>query len=91
MGNGPTLVVANPNQNIALPCIAMGNPSNLDYRWIRVAPVGASLPPNATQFANGTLLIPDVSVNYDGVYSCIANNSIGNRNRNITVRITGKF
>ncbi|EDV19465.1 uncharacterized protein TRIADDRAFT_62089 [Trichoplax adhaerens] len=88
LGNGPTLVVANRSQDITLPCIAMGNPSNLTYNWIRITPQGAEMPPNAIQFPNATLFISNASVSYDGVYSCRANNDIGIASRNVTVRIT---
>ena len=82
-------VVANHSGSLVLTCVAFGVPAP-SVQWERF---GAEIPESAivswisddVEFISSTLELCDLQISDSGLYSCIANNSVGEIQHNFTV------
>lgn len=80
-------IVVNPGQTVTLVCVSTGGEPTPVLTWVRN---GDELPAKSV-LKSGTLTIPGISVEEAGVYSCVADNNVGNqakKSSNIVVRGT---
>ncbi|XP_037098206.1 MAM domain-containing glycosylphosphatidylinositol anchor protein 2 isoform X3 [Syngnathus acus] len=79
-------LVVNPGETATLVCVASGGDPPPALRWLRP---GREPLPKKSRAQGGKLTIPSVTVDDGGVYSCLADNHVGNAARksaNILVR-----
>lgn len=78
-------IVANPGQTVVLVCIISGGEPTPTLTWVR----NNEELPKKSNLNSETLTIPAISTEDAGVYSCVANNNVGNpakKSTNIVVR-----
>ena len=74
---------------LELNCSSSGSPE-LQYRWYRnTSSIQTIFPANTTSDSK-ILIISNVTVNNEGVYSCIVSNEQGNSSYDILITIVGK-
>ncbi|KAL4613096.1 MAM domain-containing glycosylphosphatidylinositol anchor protein 2 isoform X3 [Arapaima gigas] len=67
-------IVVNPGQTVTLVCITSGGEPMPTLTWVR----NTDLLPNKSVLNGGTLTLPAITSEDAGVYSCVANNNVGN-------------
>ncbi|XP_064185854.1 MAM domain-containing glycosylphosphatidylinositol anchor protein 2 isoform X1 [Anguilla rostrata] len=72
LGDDP--VVVNPGQTVTLVCIASDREPTPTLTWVR----NTETLPEKSVLNGGTLTLPAVTSEDAGVYSCVANNNVGN-------------
>ena len=88
-------VVANQSGSLVLTCVAFGVPAP-SVRWERF---GGEIPESANisivswisddvEFISSTLELCDLQISDIGLYSCIANNSVGENQYNFTITLS---
>ncbi|XP_048830838.1 MAM domain-containing glycosylphosphatidylinositol anchor protein 2 isoform X2 [Brienomyrus brachyistius] len=67
-------IVVNPGQTVTLVCITSGGEPTPTLTWVRnLEPL-----PEKSVLNGGTLTLPAITSEEAGVYSCVANNNVGN-------------
>ncbi|XP_045423792.1 MAM domain-containing glycosylphosphatidylinositol anchor protein 2 [Lemur catta] len=82
-------IVVNPGEAITLVCVTTGGEPAPSLTWVR----SFGTLPEKTVLNGGTLTIPAITSDDAGIYSCIANNNVGNpakKSTNIIVRALKK-
>ncbi|XP_036398037.1 MAM domain-containing glycosylphosphatidylinositol anchor protein 2 isoform X1 [Megalops cyprinoides] len=72
LGEDP--IVVNPGQTVTLVCITSGGEPPPTLTWVR----NTEALPEKSVLNGGTLTLPAVTSEDAGVYSCVANNNVGN-------------
>ncbi|XP_062326141.1 MAM domain-containing glycosylphosphatidylinositol anchor protein 2 [Osmerus eperlanus] len=67
-------MVVNPGQTVTLVCVTAGGEPTPTLTWVR----SPSELPRKSVLNGGTLTLPAVTLEDAGVYSCMANNNVGN-------------
>uniref|UniRef100_H3AP17 Ig-like domain-containing protein n=1 Tax=Latimeria chalumnae TaxID=7897 RepID=H3AP17_LATCH len=81
LGDDP--IVVNPGADVTLVCVATGGDPAPTLTWIRATGVL----PDKSVLNEGTLTIPAIVAEEAGIYSCIANNNVGNPVKKSTIII----
>ncbi|KAJ7989283.1 hypothetical protein DPEC_G00317880 [Dallia pectoralis] len=74
------IIVVNPGQAVTLVCVTTGGEPTPTLTWVRNTD---ELPRNSV-LDGGTLTLPTVSMEEAGVYSCVADNNVGNQAKKST-------
>ncbi|MBN3314729.1 MDGA2 protein, partial [Atractosteus spatula] len=83
-------IVVNPGQTVTLVCTTSGGEPAPVLSWVR----GTGALPEKSVLNVGTLTLPAVTSEDAGVYSCVANNNVGNpakKSTTIIVRALGPY
>ncbi|KAJ8394283.1 hypothetical protein AAFF_G00048660 [Aldrovandia affinis] len=84
LGDDP--VVVNPGQTVTLVCIASDREPTPTLTWVR----SADSLPGKSVLNGGTLTLPAITSDDAGLYSCVANNNVGNpAKKSTTVVVRG--
>nr|XP_023684225.1 MAM domain-containing glycosylphosphatidylinositol anchor protein 2 isoform X1 [Paramormyrops kingsleyae] len=67
-------IVVNPGQTVTLVCITSGGEPTPTLAWVR----NSEPLPEKSVLNGGTLTLPAITSEEAGVYSCVANNNVGN-------------
>ncbi|MBN3298834.1 MDGA2 protein, partial [Amia calva] len=67
-------IVVNPGQTVTLVCITSGGEPPPTLTWMR----GTDSLPEKSVLNEGTLTLPAITSEDAGIYSCVANNNVGN-------------
>ena len=79
-------IVVNPGQTVTLVCVTVGGEPTPTLTWVSNA---ETLPQKAV-LNGGTLTLPAVVWEDAGIYSCVANNNVGNpAKKSATVIVRG--
>ncbi|KAK6478831.1 MAM domain-containing glycosylphosphatidylinositol anchor protein 2-like [Huso huso] len=67
-------IVVNPGETVTLVCITSGGEPAPTLTWVR----GTKTLPQKSVLNGGTLTLPAITSEDAGIYSCVANNNVGN-------------